>query len=562
MNKSVLITNIQKIKTNMEQTVDNLSSMLEREKIYSKEQVQKNIDLLQVKLQNDDNYKIVSNDKNYYSGLIQELDGEKVSLKKVIRGIEFRNNLLNKEIEKLQASFGLEQKELEILANNLNGSKDEEVYLKIKDKRNKIDELKSKISLNKDKIIDNTKKIDMHKQSINELDKEQESYCDEIDMADDYELLDDKKMEDLNYLNRFNAMIKVIDSIFEMNGIISYLDNLVEYLKTRDANSDNFLEKLILLKQMVASLNGDLLSYLAIINLDECCDEQGRINSRLNDENGYFLSDSERKIINDEIYYLNLDILLCQEQIVGDEQTISEYDNMIKKVNDDIKKENSKNAILEQEINDLTLRKIHFVFDKNDEIDKIIKKKKRKINNNKKYIEKLMKNRLYYEFAASSIKKKRRNLESLIEDKKQSLVEKQDFTLNNITSLHNLIEDKNNVLYLDLMIELYNMVNGIIKYNYLKKIEEIDIESFDPFISIVSCSKYDDVNYLYDENFLESLKVSMDKLLHNSNSSPDKYIDYLKDLGVSVLRHGEPLQEIDSTLNISKSKILGDLYGK
>ena len=65
-----------------------------------------------------------------------------------------------------------------------------------------------------------------------------------------------------------------------------------------------------------------------------------------------------------------------------------------------------------------------------------------------------MKNKVYYEFTVTNIKKKKRNSESLIEDKKQTLNEVKDITLTNLTSRYNLDEDKTNLLYLDLIIEL------------------------------------------------------------------------------------------------------------
>ena len=568
MNKGVLIANIQKIMTNIQQTIEDLTSMISKEKCYSKKQFEKYVDLLSVKIQDDDNYKSISTEFSNLSLLLKRLQSERITLKKLIADVEFDIYSLGSQVEDKKTFKSEQQREYEILADSLNISdNDEQIYSIMKDKEIKINEIQKQI----DEIlkeIDNKKySLDQYNREVKSIETKENVYLNDLNNLNNYTIDENDKNRDINTLNILNKLINVLDtmdSLIEINNILEYL---IDYLGSREASKNIVDEKIAYIKTIVAKINGVMLEFIGAINLDECFSVKETIISKLNDKNSYLLNEKERRERSLEISNLEFDISLCQSECVSDEQTLIDYSHRIDKINDSIEKINFQNSLLQGKIDDLNLKKAYFIKENSqiqtEEINKEIKRKQKKVDSNKKYIEKLIKFKIDIENAIKSIKKTIKNSETLKNDMQLVLREKKEmpFSLNK----YNLDDDKKQLLIIDFIIEMNNFANGLLKQNYLKKLDEVEVESYDPLVAVIGFYDYDNFKQLIDDEFVAKAKNAMEAMINVGNMSyiNNRFIRTLNLQGLKVTRYGKALRTMEKQAEDVKMKFLdGDYNGK
>lgn len=563
MNKGVLIANIQKIMTNIQQTIEDLTSMISKNNCYSKNQIEKSANLLAVKIQNDDSYKNISIEASNFDLLIKRLQGERTTLKKLISDVEFDIFSLRLQSEEKRALKSEQQKEYEILADSLNISEnDEEIYAIMKDRKVEIELLQQQLDEILQEIEDKKQNLVHYNENIKDIEQKEQIYISNLKMLEDYSFDEQAKNSDINKLNILNQLVNVISAIDDLNNINSSLGNLVEYLGKREADKNTVDERIAYVKSLIAKVNGVMFGFVGSINLDECFSEKETIISRLNDKDSCLMNEKERKVRTLEIANLEFDISLCQSECISDEQTLIDYNHRIDKINGNIERINNQNSLLQVEIDELNLKRTYFIRENSqtetDDISKEIKKKKKIIYSNRKNIDKLIKIKIDIENAIRSIKKTRKNFEALKSDMELTLREKKELSTEYL-SKYNLGYDKKQLLILDFIIEMTNFVNSILQQNYLKKLDEVYVETYEPFISVIGFSKYDKLGELVDETFVKNVKKSMETMINSGGMSTrnNHFIANLNSLGIKVTRYGKALKTMEKQNEMEeKLKIL------
>lgn len=551
MNKNVIITNIQKIITNVEQTIEDFSSIMSKEDSYSKGKIEKSINILKIKIENEDNYKINSNEYINLNLLIKKLQSEKISLKKIISDTEFEIYCLNLEIEQKTSIKSKVQRDYEILADSLNISEnDEEIYKIMKEKENNLKNINSSINVLLMEIEDKKKNIERYNEEIKMVDIKEQSYRKDLENIESYTIDEESKSKDINQYNILNKMFNAISSIEQLKDIVTSLQQLIEYLGKREADIEYVNEQILNVKSYIAKTNGTILEYLAVINMEHLYKEKEILISKLKDNN--LLNEKERDNRQSEIKGMEFEISYYQSECTNDELNLIDYTHRIEKIEGDINKINFENKMLQSEIEQLNLKKIYFMNENSssekDEISKSIKRKQKKIENNKKDVEKLIKNKTDIENIIKSIKKSRKNSETRKNDIELVLRETKEFN-NEIVNKNDLSDHKKQILMIDIIIEFTKIADRFIRQNYLKILDEISVESLEPFIGVIGFYKYDKPSQLLDEQFMEKVKDSMATMIKcgSIGTQNDNFIRHLNLQGIKVIKFGKALKAMEET---------------
>ena len=219
------------------------------------------------------------------------------------------------------------------------------------------------------------------------------------------------------------------------------------------------------------------------------------------------------------------------------------------------------NGLLQNRINRLMLTKSYFINEnsqsQNDSIDKEIKSQS-KLTENGKFMEKLIGYKLNIKNAVSSIKKVRKDGDSfktLLESKLSLKIENLS---KNKTSRYSLDEDKKDLLMLELVIQMFEFINSIIDKKYLQRLDDIEQETYDPFIEILSFSEYENLGMLYSREFIDMAKDSMERMIRFGNVEQKSalFMKSLNDQGIRVVRYGKSLQTMEKQMEQVKEKVI------
>lgn len=551
MNKSVLLTNIQNIMTSLQLTIGKLESLIAKDKSYSLEQINKQITLLKVRLQDDTNYRRISKETNYMEMSIKKIPGERNTLKRLINDVEFRSSFLRKQIDKNNSMLSYEQREVETLANSLD---DEEIVRRIKEKSVKISELKSDISAILEELKVNDSDIQRYNEKIRDLDEKEEKFS--RDLASLY-VDEKKKSKDINKLNRFLSIRDLISYINSLNDIYLALEDLRDFLKNNRVDANLVTTQVEKMKAKMSIIISQVVYFVNSTSLDELNAEKSIINERIVSNDGYVLSDIEREMVYDEITNLELAISLNESDANLDENIIEAYRRSIDNLDSEIRLEIRQRNLLQMEVNDLVLKKNYFFNEytqgQTDDINREIRRLQKQIDNIEKNKDNYIKIRNEIETAITFIKKKRKGLDTLIESKNSDLKNVRETAFNRPTSKYNLNEDKQELIYIDFVFELIDLSNYILSQDYTKRLEDIPVETIEPFVSVVDFYKYDNLEVLYSDEFVTQARNTVEKMLSAEVIKPEDFINELKAQGLNVPKFGKSLKSMDKTKEIDKS---------
>lgn len=558
MNKSVLLTNIQNIMTSLQLTIGKLDSLIAKDKSYYKEQIQKQITLLQVKLQDDNNYRVISSKSNSLETLIEEIQSEKNILKNLIEKVGIRTSYLNQKIDKNNSMLSYEQREIEALANGLNMTdNDEATLMRIKQKRVKLTKLKNEINSILDEIKINDDSIDLYNKKIRSLDVKEAEYSKELESVSVLIVDENKKNKDVSKLNRFLSIRDFISSVKSLDDIYLSLEELYDYLNDNRVDSDFVATKLEKMKAKISLIIKQVVYFVNLTNLDELSAEKSIITERIVSKNGYVLNDSEREMIYDEIASLQLAISLSESESKFDENVLEEYRNSLDKLDNEIELKTRERSLLQMEANDLVLKKNYFFNEyaqgQTDDISREIKRVQKQVDSIGKTLEKYIKIKTDVENTITFIKKKRKSSDVLRESKISDLRNIRETAFSRPTSKYNLNEDKQELIYMEFIVELIDFANYLLSQDYAKRLEDIPLETIEPFVSVVGFYKYDNLEVLYSDDFIMEARDTMEKMLSDEVIKPEDYIDELKLQGLTVLKFGKSLKSMEETKEVDKS---------
>lgn len=556
MNKKVILDNIQKLITNLNIAIESLESIIKLDKSYSKEQIEKEIVLLQVRLQDDNNYQIVSSKSNSLKTLIKSVQSERNTLRRLIGATEFRNSFLNQKIDKNNSVLSFEQREIEALANSLNMSdNDEEILAIIKQKRTKIVELKAEVTSYLGQINLNDEDIQFYLKKVASLDIEEDKYTKELESLAILVIDETKKGKDINKLNKFLLIKDFYERIFELESVLQDLASLQEYLINNGIDAILVEQKIDELKENISKIVNEVSYFVKSLDINELNKEKNVINERITSKNGYVLNDSERELVYDEIANLQLDISLDDNISSFDDSVLSEYNITIDKLKQDIEGKITECDLLQNIINELVSKKIYFFKEYSqtqiDDIDKEIRKKEKQLENLKRVIEKYLKSKTDIENTITFIKKKKKSNDLLKESRKTDLRNMKDFAFAIPTSRYNLNEDKKEILYIDLFAHLIDFANSLVNQDYVKKLDEINME--DPYLSVVGFYKYDNLEVLYSSEFIMKARKTMEEKLNADVFTPENVIEDLSLQDITVIKYGKPLKTMEEDKIVDKT---------
>lgn len=551
MNKGVLITNIQKIITSLDHTKEILVNLFSKEKCYSKQYLQKKSSLLRVKLQSDDNYKKLSTKPSILKSKLAKIQAKKIDLSKIISSLEDEIIFLDYEIEEQKALISEYQREYEILADSLGFSEnDQQLFEKIKIKENQIKHLQGLVSASLIEIDNKRKSIVKFNEEIEKLNVNEDLCCNELENIKLYTLDEKTKLSDISKLNNFEHLVNVADISQYISNIVKRLSDLIVYIGKRESRKENVDEMIVPIKEMISELNNIILQYINSIDLTDLNEEKAIINNRL-ESSGYKIDDEDKKIISDEISSLELKLSLLKNQQLSDEQSLIEYAQRVDGLNMDIERENHNIIVIRSRISELNLS-IHLFSNDNSyaQIEcatKEMKKKQKEEQIHQKQKERLIKYKIDAENTLRSIKKSKKNSEYLLSDLEQTLKSKKEYLTEGITSKYDLDEDKNQLLYIDLNFELVEILTKLLSQKYINKLDEIDIESYDPLSEIIGFYEFENVPVLYSDEFIEAVRATMDRMIRfgNVDHKNTAFIRFLNDKGLKVTRYGKSLRTME-----------------
>jgi len=556
MNKKIMLDNIKKLITSLEITIENLESIIGLDKSYSKEQVDKEVILLQIRLQDDSNYQIVSSQSKSLKTLIKSVQSERNTLRRLIGATEFRNSFLNQQIDKNNSILSFEQREIEALANSLNMSdNDEEIYAIIKQKRIKIAELKKEVALYLEQVGSNDEGIQSYLKNISDLDVKEAELIKELESSINLEVDENRRGKDINKLNKFLLIKDFYDQISELEFILQQLYSLQEYLINNRIDAILVEQKLDEIKENISVIVSGVTYFAKALDIRELQRERNVINDRINSKNGYVLNDSERELVYDEIASLQLSISLDDSISSFDDIVLSEYTASVDKLKQDIEGKMVECDLLQNIINELVSKKLYFFKEYSqtqiDDIDKEIRKKEKQLENLKRVIEKYMKSKTDIETAITFIKKKKKSNDILKESRKTDLRNMKEFAFARPTSKYNLNEDKKEVLYIDLFAHLIGFATDFINQDFIKKLDEINME--DPYLSVVGFYKYDNLEVLYSKDFIMKARKTMEEKLNEDVVTTESVIEDFMLQGLTVSKYGRSLKTMEEEKTVDKT---------
>ena len=558
MNKNILLTNIQNFMTSLQLTIGKLDSLVAKDKSYSESQIDKQIILLQVKLQDDNNYNCISSEVDVLNTLIEEVQSEKNVLRNLIGKVGIRNAYLEQKEDKNNSLLSYNQRKIEELAPNLEIAEKAELTLKlINERKDIISKLKEQINVILEEIRINNDSIELYNKKIKELDTKEEEYSKDSDSLSNKVVNINEKNEDIRQLNRFSGIRDLISSINILNAVYFSLQELRDFLKNNRIDTTLVANEVEKMKAKIAIIIRQVMYFINSNNLKELENEKSVINERITSGNGYVLSDSEREMIYDEIASLQLSIALNESDSIFDENVLEEYRVSISKINKEIDHKVNERTIYQTEVNRLVLEKNSFFNEYSQErvdaINKEIKRVQKQIDDIDKKIQKYIKNKTDIESAITFVKKKRKNSESLKEIKVLDLKNIRQNDFSKPTTKYSLNDDKQQLMYIDFIIELVNFGNYLLSQDYIKRLEDIALETIEPFVSVVDFYKYDNLDAIYSGEFMIKARETIGKMLSDEIVKPEDIVSELKSQGISVVKYGKSLKSMEETKEIEKS---------
>ena len=558
MNKNILLTNIQNFMTSLQLTIGKLDSLVAKDKSYSESQIDKQITLLQVKLQDDNNYNCISSEVDVLNTLIEEVQSEKNVLRNLIGKVGIRNAYLEQKEDKNNSLLSYNQRKIEELAPNLEIAEKAELTLKlINERKDIISKLKEQINVILEEIRINNDSIELYNKKIKELDTKEEEYSKDSDSLSNKVVNINEKNEDIRQLNRFSGIRDLISSINILNAVYFSLQELRDFLKNNRIDTTLVANEVEKMKAKIAIIIRQVMYFINSNNLKELENEKSVINERITSGNGYVLSDSEREMIYDEIASLQLSIALNESDSIFDENVLEEYRVSISKINKEIDHKVNERTIYQTEVNRLVLEKNSFFNEYSQErvdaINKEIKRVQKQIDDIDKKIQKYIKNKTDIESAITFVKKKRKNSESLKEIKVLDLKNIRQNDFSKPTTKYSLNDDKQQLMYIDFIIELVNFGNYLLSQDYIKRLEDIALETIEPFVSVVDFYKYDNLDAIYSGEFMIKARETIGKMLSDEIVKPEDIVSELKSQGISVVKYGKSLKSMEETKEIEKS---------
>lgn len=558
MNRTIMHNNVQNLITSLNLTIEKFSSIIAINNSYSKEQINKQIILLQLRLQSDENYRIVSNKRNNLEVLISNVQSERNNLKRSISCIELMISDLNCQIDKNNSILSFEQRDIEALANSLDIEENQEEILQyINRKKTKVKELKEQIKSKTLQIQEQQKYISIYNERISILEAKEVEYKEELDVLPKLEVDENKREKDINKLNRFISIKNVLEKI---ESLVAIRDNLLSIMRRlEDSRVDMTIinQEVEKLTNDVNKINSELSYFVRTVNLSELDTEKRVISDRITSKNGYVLTDSEREIIYDVIASLQLSIFSDDNNAVFDDVTLSEYNQIMDKLKKEITIKETECDLIQNSINELEIKKNYFFEEYGqtqiDDINKEIKKKQKQLENLRRLIEKYIKGKITVEDIIASIKKKRKSSDLLKENKKSDLRNIRELAFNRPTSKYNLNEDRQDLIYIELIGYLIDFAKYLLSQNYAKKLEDITLETIEPFVTVVGFYKFDRLDLIYSDEFVTKARDTMEKKLSQEVLKPEDFIDNLSSQGITVVKYGKSLKTMEETKEMNKT---------
>ena len=561
MNKNVLLSNIMKIRTNIEKTISTLNSMVIKQPSYSKEQIEKNLNILKVKMQDDDNYKTLSTEYFLLKLMVRNTKQTEFNYKNLINSLNSNLIPLCSKANEFRTIISEEQRELEVLANSLDISgNDEQLYKLIQLKNSKILNLQEELKGIEKDIKDIKEETDFYVGKLSRLDSKLEKYNNDLEGLEEYDYSLENKNSDMMKLELLENLNNILAAFKILSSILNKLDETIEYINIRESSMEIVNEKMESIKELFGNLNFELLNFLKSINIGYYSDLKSEISKRLNNGNSYFLSEEERISNEKEISRLELAISLLQNDVTTDDAIVNYYDERVTYIEDEYHIEVINNRLLQNKINQLKLTKSYFLGDaqvQNDSIDKEIKLQTRK-KTQEKTLERLIGYKFDVKDAAKTIRKVRKDSENLKGYLQDKLEQRKELISKNSTSRYSLDEDKNDLLIVDFVMQMFSFAENFISKKFIQKIQSIEEETYDPFVEIMDFVDFDNIPVLYTEHFIEDVKKSIEHMITYGSleQKSDLFIKYLNSEGVTVSRYGKSLKTMEEQLEKASEKVL------
>jgi len=558
MNKTIIIKNIQSLITSLELTIEKLAAIMGENKIYSEEQINKQITLLQIKLADDDNYKKVSSKVSDYEALLERTRREKDDLKSLINNVEAKNEILNQQKDLNNSILSFEQKELESLANRLDGSSnDEEISQSIKQKREKIESIKKKINALLEKIKANDADIDFYKKKLDALNLEEENYLSLIEQTPEFIIDELKKENDIKELNRFLNIEDLFAELKILSSVKEQLSSLYEYLENNRVNMNLVNSKVEEFKEQFRKINVVVEFFAKSINVDDLDVEKIVISKRINSQDGYLLNESEREDLYNRIASLQLSIAVDEDNARNDERRLKEYNRELDMLQKYIERNKTSHNEIGNIVRSLEVKKAYFYKEYSqsqiDDINKEIKKNKKKMDEIAKKIYDYRQHKQAIESCITFIKKKMKSNNSLRGSKQTELADAKDSLFNGVTTRYSLGEDRQKLLYIDFMNKLLEFANYLLGQDYIKRLDELTLETIDPFVSVVGFHEYEHLDLIYSPEFISAARNAIIRKLDEEVMRPEVYIEWLNSQDINVSKFGAPPKTMEESPEISKT---------
>lgn len=558
MNKKVLLENLNNIMNSMKKTISSFESILASNEKYSLEQIEGEIALLQVKLQNDNNYKKVSQDCKRVEVLLRNNELQQDSLVAIIGCPEIDIKALGQEIDEVNDKISSEQKEIEALANGLAiADNPEEVKKLIDDKISKIAELKLFIEEKTKEINNKSDEIKFYKNKIEELKVKEQEYIDELSSIQAE--LEKQKSKDINKLNRFLSVRDCVISLNSLNSLYLEFVTIRELLNNSRIDMNLVESKIDNVRSEFIKFINEIMYFVNLINLEELKEEKEKINDRVVSKNGYVLSAQEREDVEKEMANLELAISLYDNIESFDSVVISSYANQ---------KDFLKNEIDDKVFNcDYLQNQVNYLSNKNllnymnhsqsefDSVSKEIKTNEQKVKNIRKINDKYEQRRLEMDNILTFVKKKMKGTEFLRENKVTELKNVREISFSRPTSKYDLSEDKKELTYIELIFMLVQFSNDVLRRDYIKQIDSIGIEK-EPIYNVDSFYMYENLALLYEDDFIMKARENMEKMLTEEVLSPEDVVNELNLQGVTVKSFGKSLKTMEETKEAAKTIVL------
>lgn len=425
------------------------------------------INALEVKLQDDDNYLILSNKNDTLKQMILHINEERASLDRQINDINFNISMSSLSAESIRDELSTCKKELEDLAKEINASENSDLLPIINSKREQMNNIKERIE-----VID--KQLTIQKQEKKLLDDKK------IDLDNKYEQYNDELKTSVNNVDETKKH-------FDMQRLILYKQLLkITYIKSK---LDEISHQLYVLKyepqkentidKEIEELYSLIESYRKNINLDQLEKYSQNFSKRLDDENNYLVSNIDEEIIQAEINDLERTIGLYQTYSFTDTQSLIAYNNNLEMNKNEIKRETANKHFAEKQIKSLTMGRNSITIKSFvSETDKKIKFLTQQIKITDECIERLLKNQLYIENCISAIKRKKRSWDSL-KANKMEILEAKKKAANTKTDVLKMISDAE---VLSVINKVINATKCINEFTKKEEIKEEQMTANDEFI--------------------------------------------------------------------------------